>query len=267
MAQPLYREIPYPSSRRMTFDLGKVSHSKHYVFALLEVDITDAWKLIRENRNHDNRISLIDWLIKVLADCVAEHPEVAGFNLKNKDRVLIFRDIDISIVIEKEVNGTRVPIPYVFYAANTKSTTDIHEELESAKNQAVDGEEDYVLGKENNASLMKMFLWLPQWLRVLLMKSYVLGNPTVMKKSMGNVMVTTVGMVGHTHGWIVPTTMHPLCLAFGSINDQPRVLRGEIAVRKVLHITAIIDHDSVDGAPAGRFMDDLVQKLEKGWGL
>ena len=267
MDKPSFHEIPYPSSRRMTFDLGKVAHSKHYVYALLEVDVTDAWKLIREDRSKVDRISFIAWLVKVLADCVAQHPEVAGFNLKHKDKVMVFGDVDVSIVIEKEVGVSRVPIPYIFKAANTKTASVLNQELEGAKRQAVNGENDYVLGESSNASMMKFFLRFPQWLRVWLMKSYILGQPHRMKKSMGNVMVTTAGMVGHTQGWIIPTTMHPLCIAFGSINDQPRVHGGEIAKRKVLHLTAIIDHNVVDGAPAGRFMDDLVQKMEKGWGL
>ena len=45
---------------------------------------------------------------------------------------------------------------------------------------------------------------------------------------MGTVMITTVGLVGHAKGWIIPFSMHPLCLALGSLNEQPSVYRGEI---------------------------------------
>lgn len=35
-------EIPYPSSRQLTCDLGRIGLAKHHVKALLEVDVTEA---------------------------------------------------------------------------------------------------------------------------------------------------------------------------------------------------------------------------------
>jgi pyruvate/2-oxoglutarate dehydrogenase complex dihydrolipoamide acyltransferase (E2) component len=61
--------------------------------------------------------------------------------------------------------------------------------------------------------------------------------------------------------------MHPLCLAFGSLNQQPAVYKGEIQKRELLHLTVLTDHDAIDGEPAARFVEDLVKKLEKGSGL
>ncbi len=61
--------------------------------------------------------------------------------------------------------------------------------------------------------------------------------------------------------------MHPLCLAFSSLNEQPIVYQGEIQNREILHLTVLIDHDAIDGMQSARFVDDLVKKLETGWGL
>ena len=33
------------------------------------------------------------------------------------------------------------------------------------------------------------------------------------------------------------------------------------------HLMALVDHDVIDGVPAARFVDDLVQKMEAGYGL
>ena len=259
-----FREIPYPPSRKLTFDLGRIFHRRHTVTALLEVDVTTAWNAVRALPRNDERYSFLSWLLKCTADCVAAHPEAAGFNQPRRGRVMVFTDADISIVLEKEVGGSWVPLPYVLRAAQTKTALQIHHELEAAKAQAVVDEGGYVLGEPGQASLMKLFLVLPQWLRLLMMKAFLLNNPRRMQASMGSVAVTTVGMVGHTHGWIIPTTMHPLCLGFGSINEQPRVVRGKTEIRRVLHLTALVDHDAVDGAPAARFMEKLVQRLESG---
>jgi pyruvate/2-oxoglutarate dehydrogenase complex dihydrolipoamide acyltransferase (E2) component len=51
------------------------------------------------------------------------------------------------------------------------------------------------------------------------------------------------------------------------LNEQPVVYRGEIQKGEILHLTVLIDHDVIDGIPAARFVDDLVRKLEKGFGL
>jgi pyruvate/2-oxoglutarate dehydrogenase complex dihydrolipoamide acyltransferase (E2) component len=267
VSQKPFYEIPYPSSRQLTFDLGRVGLGKHHVKALLEVDVTEARRIIKQNRKNGRKISFLAWLIKSVADCVALHPQIAGVNDARRDKVLVFNEVDVSIVVEKDVNGTRVPLPYVIRKADQKSLREIQDEIESAKSQVVGGEGDYVLGEEYSTRGMKLFVKLPQWLRLILMRLLVLNHPQRVKNMMGTVMITTAGMVGHTRGWIIPFSMHPLCLALGSLNEQAAVYRGEIQKREMLHITVLIDHDVIDGVPAARFVDDLVKKLQSGFGL
>jgi pyruvate/2-oxoglutarate dehydrogenase complex dihydrolipoamide acyltransferase (E2) component len=267
MSEKQSYEIPYPSSRQLTFDLGKIGLAKHHVRALLEVDVTEARSIIKQNRHAGNKISFTAWLIKAIADCVALHPPVAGVNNPKSNKVLVFQDVDISIVVEKEVDGARVPLPYVIRKADKKTLYEIQQEIESAKSQNVGGEGDYVLGQEYSTTGMKLFIKLPQWLRLILMRLLVLDHPQRVKDMMGTVMVTTAGMIGHTRGWIMPFSMHPLGLALGSLNEQAAVYRGEIQKREILHLTVLIDHDVIDGVPAARFVDDLVKKLQNGFGL
>jgi pyruvate/2-oxoglutarate dehydrogenase complex dihydrolipoamide acyltransferase (E2) component len=76
-----------------------------------------------------------------------------------------------------------------------------------------------------------------------------------------------VNGLNRPRGWMIPFSMHPLCLAFGSLNEQPAVHQGVIQKREILHLTALIDHDVIDGMPSARFVDDLVKKMEAGWRL
>ena len=267
MVKSQVKEIQYPSSRKFTFDVGKIGREKHHVRALLEVDVSDARKKIKIYRRSGNKASFIAWLIKVIADCVALHPPINGINNPRKNKVLVFTEVDISLVIEKEVNGTRVPLPYVIKKADQKTIYQITSEIETAKSQIFEDEGDYVLGKRQNPAAMKLFTMLPQRLRLVLMRKFVFNKPQRLKDMMGTVMVTTAGMVGHTRGWIMPYSIHPLSLAFGSLNEQPIVNRGEIQIREILHLTVSVDHDVIDGVPAARFVDDLVTKMEKGFGL
>jgi len=248
-------------------DIGKIGREKHYVRALLQVDVTEARKKIKEHRQAGKKIAFTAWLIKVIADCAALHPPICAVNRPRVNKVVVFKDVNVSIVVEKEVGGTRVPLPYLIRRADQKTYDQIHAEIESARSQKIVDEGNYVLGDKYNTAALNLFVHLPQWLRLLLMRSFVLNNPRRMQKMMGTVMVTTVGMVGHTRGWMIPFSMHPLSLAFGSLNEQPAVFRGEIQKRAILHLTVQIDHDVVDGMPAARFVDDLVKKIQEGWEL
>ena len=125
MAKSQLKEIQYPSSRRFTFDVGRIGREKHHVRALLEVDVSDARNKIKLNRRSGNKASFIAWLIKLIADCVALHPPINGINRPGKNKVLVFSDVDVSRVIEKEVKGTRVPLPYVIKKADQKTVYQI----------------------------------------------------------------------------------------------------------------------------------------------
>ena len=49
--------------------------------------------------------------------------------------------------------------------------------------------------------------------------------------------------------------------------QQAAVYRGEIQKREMLHLPVLIDQDVIDGVPAAQFVDDLVKKLQTGFGL
>jgi hypothetical protein len=256
-------ELTYPSSRQLTFDLGKLGVGRHHVKGLLKIDVTDARVKIRELRRSDKNVSFSAWLLKTSADCVAAHPPVNGFRRGNE--VVVYKDVDIALALERELEGKLVPLAYVIRNVNGKSVTEIHREIQSAKSIQVGNEGEIVLGE--NYFWMKLFISLPQWLRLIFWRAFFFTNPQWMKDMMGNMMVTTVGLVGHVRGWIIPFTMHPLCLAFGSVTEEPGVFKGEIQKREYLHLCTLIDHDVIDGSPAARFVDDLVRKLEKATGI
>lgn len=256
-------ELIFPSSRQLTFDLGKLGVGRHHVKALLKVDVTEARGKIRELRRSDKSISFFAWLLKTTADCVVLHPPVNGFKRGNK--VVVYKDVDIALALERELQGELVPLAYVIRQVNGKSMGEIHREIQSAKSIPVGNEGEYVLGE--NYFWMNLFIALPQRFRLFLWRSFFFTNPQRMKDMMGNMMVTTVGLVGHVRGWIVPFTMHPFCLAFGSVTEEPAVYQGEIQKRELLHLCMLIDHDVIDGSPAARFVDDLVRRLEKATGI
>ena len=58
--------------------------------------------------------------------------------------------------------------------------------------------------------------------------------------------------------------MHRIAVSFGPLTRKPWVVDSEVAIREILHLTITFDHDVVDGVPARRFVQDLVNHIEKG---
>lgn len=258
--------IDYPAVRQFTADTGRLDRGRHYVRALLEVDVTGALQKIKALRGPGRKVSFLSWFVKVLADTVALHPPVAGAH-SGRNRVVSFKDVNVSTVVEKKVDGTAVPLPLVLRAANTKSFYHLDEEIRSAVAQSVQGAEDHVLGGGQSGFFLRLAAAMPQWLRLWIMRAFILSRPQRMQDMMGTVMVTSLGTVGRVSGWIIPSSMHPLSIAIGSLNKKPAIHEGEIVKRDILHLTVSIDHDVIDGMPAFKFVDDLVSRLEAGEGL
>ncbi len=266
MQKPEIIEIKYPPVRQFTADTGKIGREKHFIRTLLEVDITGALQKIKTLRTPGKKVSFLAWFIKVLADTVAQHPPINGI-MKGRNSVMVFKSVNVSTVVEKVVEGVRVPLPLVLRDVNGKTHFQINEEIQSAVDQAVVTEGNLVLGKGQNKLLLKLGVAFPQWLRLLIMRAFILGNPRRMHEMMGTVMVTSLGTVGGICGWIIPTSMHPLNIGIGSLNKRSSIVEGLIVKRDILHLTIAVDHDVVDGMPALKFVEDLVARLEKGFGL
>ena len=260
-----YRLKEFPASRIATADIGGVGQGKHHIRALIELDVTEARKKIAEKKKQKENISFNSWLIKCISMAVEEFQDIHGVR-KGKREIVIFDDIDISVIIERKVGGAKVPLPYVIRKTNEKSANEICGEIRQAQSQAIGDEGDYVLGERRNQRLMQLYYAMPGFLRRMIWKK-IIGSPFLTKKNMGTVMVTSVGMMGRINGWVIPVSIHPLAFAVGSVIKKPGVVEGRIEIREYLYLTAAVDHDVVDGAPAVRALSRLADMVEKAAGL
>ncbi len=260
-----FKEVSFPDSRISTIDVSEIGRKKHHMVALLEIDVTDARAVLKEIRDpKGKRLSFTAWLVKCVGAAVSEYPEAAAF-LKSHKSMLVFDDVDVSITVEKEINGYKVPLPLVIRNVTAKSILDIHNEISAAQNQDAK-EGTVVLGSGFGMIGLKLFYALPAFLRRWIWKAFLL-KPHTAQKLMGSVMLTSVGMIGPLNGWIIPTSIHPLCLAVGGIVKKPGVFKDTIAIREYLMLTALVDHDVIDGAPAARFIARLDVLLKTAYGL
>jgi len=260
-----YEIRTYPKSRLATFDVGKIGRDKHHIMGLLEVDVSSAMEQIERHRQSGREIGFTSWIIKAIARTVADNPHIHAVNGKRRTQVL-FKNVDVSLPVEREVHGVKVPLVATIRNADAKSIDEIHGDIQSFKRQRVESEKDYVLGKRGKRRWSAFFFKLPQWIRLRIWR-VILRNPFSVRRHMGTVMVTNIGFSGNVCGWIVPKSLHNLVIGLGSISKKPCVRDGELVVGDILHMTLMIDHDVVDGAPAARFAAKLVENLENGIGL
>lgn len=255
----------FPSSRKLTMDGGKIGMLKHHMKALIEIDVTESRKkLAAYNVNSANKISFTAWMLKCIAQAVSENKQIHALR-RGSNQIIMFNDIDISTLVEKEVAGTKVPLPLVIRKVNLKTIPDICNEIENAKAKTVE-EGNYVIEQNRSMESFGILTLLPQFIRLFFWK-IMLRNPHRVKKLMGTVVVTSVGMSGNVRGWGIPYSFFPVCFALGSITKKPGVVNDRIEIREYLGMTILCDHDVVDGAPAARFLSRLTEVIEDGYGL
>jgi pyruvate/2-oxoglutarate dehydrogenase complex dihydrolipoamide acyltransferase (E2) component len=243
----------------------KMGVKAHYVSGFLEVDITEARRIIKEVKSRGTHISFTGWLMKCLASAVKEFPEV---NAYRKGRTLfIFETVNIATMVERELKGEPVPLPYLVKDCDTKGILDISREIISVKEGDIG--EDLVIADKQAARIAKLAVWSPGPLRSLGFRIFA-RNPVRKHKMMGTIGVTAVGMFGKSGGWPLPIpNVHPLAVAVGGISRKPAYAGegGKLEPREMLNLTLMFDHDVIDGAPASRFSARLIELMESAHGL
>jgi pyruvate/2-oxoglutarate dehydrogenase complex dihydrolipoamide acyltransferase (E2) component len=245
-------------SRIATFDIFSVGILRHHIQALLEFDVTDSRKKIREMRKHGQKVSFNGWLVHCIAGVLKNHPETAAY-IYNKKKLIIFKDIHVAMLVEKDLGNNKVPIPMVIEKANGKTAQEITLEIEKAKSQSL-GPEDIVLQKKA-ARMERIYYHMPGFIRRKFWQ-LLLKYPKSAFKKMGNVAITSVGTAGIINGWFIHKSVHPVSFGIGSILQKPIVKDKRIQIREILNMTILVDHDVIDGAPMVRLLDDLRKAVE-----
>ncbi len=255
----------FPKSRIATIDLGVLAAKKHTVSALIEVDVTEARRRTRALRRGGRPISLLSWLLHCIAATAQEFPAVHAIRSGRRKAALSDR-VDLALPVERIVDGVPVPLVLLIEGADSRPMEEIASEIEHARSAPVASERDFKFTRLRSDLLMKLYYRFPRPLRLLSWR-LLLGNYRLRSSAMGSVMVTTLGSSGRYSGWILPKTLHNLCIAIGTVTRKPWVVGDRVEPRDILHLSVLVDHDVIDGAPAGRFTDRLVQRIETAEGL
>jgi pyruvate/2-oxoglutarate dehydrogenase complex dihydrolipoamide acyltransferase (E2) component len=254
-----YQEIP--PSRIATFDVYSVGRRKNHVSALLEFDVTASRSKLKAMRRNGHRISFNACMLKAISKALEKHPEAAGYLIGRK-KLLTFRDINISFLIEKKIHDKKVPIPLLLKKTNEKSAVEITREIDHAIQHTLN--DDEIVVGERPRAYERIYYRLPGIVRRGIWR-FMIRHPKIAYGKMGNVAVTSLGMMGKINGWFIHRSVHPISIGIGAIIEKPVIVNHEITIREILNMTILLDHDVIDGAPMVRFVNDLTNFIENGY--
>lgn len=260
-----YQLVDLPPARRDTPNLLDLVWWKHCVYGLLEVDVTVPKHFIEEHRARTGEtLSFTGYLASCLAHAVDRNKSVQAY-LKGRRQLALFDDVDVGVSIERKIGETRAPMGYVIRRANHKTFLEIHQEIRSVQTQPVPPNKGMPAWFRSGLLLP----WPLSRLFIALVRSAQRRNPALTVAVGGTVGITSIGMFGSGHGggWAVTPAVHTVDLVVGSIARKPAVVDGRIEPREILNLTVGFDHDVVDGAAAARFVRQLLELIESGYGL
>jgi pyruvate/2-oxoglutarate dehydrogenase complex dihydrolipoamide acyltransferase (E2) component len=259
-----YHVVNLSAGRRMMAGMNSLYWRTHCMYGLLEVDVTLVRKFIADYRARTGELlSFTGYLTFCLARAVDEDKSVQA-HLKGRKQLVVFDDVDVGLMVERKVGDKSALMGHVIRGANRKTFRQIHQEIRSAQSEPVPPDR----GVPSWFRSAMMLPWpLAGWFRAWLRLSMRL-NPEISVAMGGTVGVTAVGMFGKGQGgWGIVPLHYPLGLIVGSTAWKPAVVEGRIEPREILNLTVVVDHDVIDGAPAARFSQRLVELIESGYRL
>jgi hypothetical protein len=238
---------PYPKLRNFVIDVLAEGRRKQIAHVLLDADIGGVKEKLAELRLRGGEpASMTSYIAKSFALAIEENKRMQAYRL-GRSRIVVFDDIDLAFMIEREWEGEALPVFYLLREAQRKTVYEIHRELRAAR--------EAPLGEQGPMGALEMqFFLLPAFLRKALW-FFIRRNPYWFKDLAGTAGVTSMGM--YTSGAVVgvPITPMTLTLSIGTIDKKLTLQEGAVVERDVIHMTLSVDHDIVDGAPLMRFTE------------
>lgn len=242
--------------RKLSIYGFQVTENSHNFYALLEFDITNVRKYLRERRISGKSGSLFAFLLKAIGRCLTIFPD---FNsMIDLKRISTFEEVDISIPVEIFKNDEIFNKQLVIRDIDKKSIADIDNEINQSK-KADKNEKAYV----PSPFFQKLITMMPNFI-IKPLFNLLIRNHTMVKELSGTAFVTSVSMFSNIPGYIIPYIGKPKSCSFalGSVYKKPVVINEQITMREIINITAIFNHDIIDGAPAARFINQLRKFVE-----
>ncbi len=212
--------------RTIAKNLISAQRTTAFVTGMEEADVTDLWELkVREAQELSHReihFTLLPVIIKAVQHALAEHPYLNASLDDQTEEIVLRKYCNIGIAVDTP-DGLMVP---VLRDVAKKSVLELAEELNR-------------LGERARTRTI-----------------------TLQELKGSTFTITNYGLFGGTYSTPIINYPDSAILGCGRVAERPWVVKGEIRVRKILHLSLTFDHRLTDGADATRFLVKVARYLE-----
>ncbi len=239
------------------------------VYGTIDIDVTDAEKYIRDQRNTGNKITMTHMVTAALARSLAfDAPEVNCFVRRGKIIPREYIDVAVSVNIRRGQEMAAV----VVRSAHLRTVTQIAEEIRTKATNSRRGLEGKTM---SNKYVLSKIPWPFRTLIFKLVKFIVndlginLHSLGLSDSSFGSIMLSNIGTHGLTTGLpaLFPAARLPAVVIMGKSEAKPVVVDDEIISRQILPLSGTFDHRIMDGAQIGKLARGVARRLGNPAGL
>jgi len=200
-----------------------------------------------------HRLTYTSALLKIIAEVQKKHPLMNAILARDIIRKKIFLpdSVDISIAMEKKLNGSTVVLIPVIREVNKKSVDTLSTEIKHLSNLP--------FNEMPNIKPIKLLNRGSDFTRCLTLR-VLCQSARLQNLFFGTIGFTNLGKFGVTHFY--PLWINATVFGIGTIEEKPVVRNGQITVAPLLHITLAFNHRILDGSAAAEILGDAKRIIE-----
>lgn len=120
---------PFPRSRRLVLDAMHAGGRKHMIHGLVEFDVTEPRRLLREHKARTGESLSFTAFILHCVGAAVEQDKMIHACRDWRGRLVMFDDVDVNTIVEIDLEGKRFPLAYVVRAVNRRSLRELHDDI------------------------------------------------------------------------------------------------------------------------------------------
>ena len=234
------------------------------IFGSVEFDVTEVEQFITEQRKQGLKITLTHIFLLAFARGVAQvAPEINSY--VRRGRIIQRKSVDVSLSVLVGEQMTSVKVGNVEKLSLRELSEHLQIEIQKARkrvNEKGSGTKDLI-----TKIPWPFRQWVFDFIRWL---SIDWGVPLpflgVSPESFGSFVLTNLGSIGLDVGYtaLAPYSNVAMVLSQGKVSWKPAVVNGQVVPRRMITMSAALDHRVVDAAQAGKLFRWVVGELRVG---
>lgn len=234
------------------------------IFGSVELDVTELEAFVSAKRQQGLKITLTHIFILALARSIHQAaPEINSY--VRRGRIIQRKSVDVSLTVllgdGQQLTAVKIE------GAEQLRLSELGNQLQARIQQA---RNEQSKGIKNATNILVRIPWpLRQWVADFFKWATIDWGITfpflgVSPENFGSFVLSNLGSIGLDVGYpaLAPFSNVALVVNQGSVSPKPVVLNGQIVARRMITLSAAIDHRVVDAAHVGR-MFKLLRRIVK----